>query len=95
MFHATSAMPRAAILTYNGCYASSVTGFADILQIANAHLGQEQAPASALFDWHFVSPQGDPALVSNGLPVSLFPHAVKHILKPEYPPSIMPRIVSP
>lgn len=62
-------MPRAAILTYDGCYASSVAGFADILQIANSHLRLEQAPASALFDWCFVSPSGGPMTASNGLPL--------------------------
>ncbi len=62
-------MPRAAILTFDGCYASSVAGFADILQIANAHLRLAKAPASALFDWRFVSPTGEPAIASNGLPL--------------------------
>lgn len=62
-------MPRAALLTYDGCYASSVAGFADILQIANSHLKLEQAPVSALFDWCFVSPSGEPAIASNGLPL--------------------------
>ncbi|MEQ6306970.1 MAG: GlxA family transcriptional regulator [Pseudomonadales bacterium] len=60
-------MPRAAILTFDGCYASSVAGFADILQIANSHLKLEGAPASALFDWRFVSPSGETAIASNGL----------------------------
>ena len=62
-------MPRAAILTFDGCYASSVAGFADILQIANSHLRLEQAPASALFEWRFVSPSGEAAIASNGLPL--------------------------
>ena len=62
-------MPRAAILAFDGCYASSVAGFADILQIANSHLRLDPAPASALFDWRFVSPSGETAMASNGLPL--------------------------
>lgn len=60
-------MTRAAILTFDGCYASSVGGFADILQIANSHLKLAQAPASAMFEWRFASPTGEPAVASNGL----------------------------
>lgn len=60
-------MPHAAILTLENCYASSVTGFADILQVANSHLRRERAPASAVFDWHFVSLSGEPVKASNGL----------------------------
>ncbi len=70
-------MPTAAILTFDGCYASSVAGFADILQIANSHLRLAQAPKSALFDWRFVSQSGEPAIASNGLPLQtqkLDPH---------------------
>ncbi|QIL79982.1 helix-turn-helix domain-containing protein [Diaphorobacter sp. HDW4A] len=62
-------MPRAAILTFDGCYASSAAGFADILQIANSHLKLKQTPQSTLFDWRFVSPTGEPAIASNGLPL--------------------------
>lgn len=62
-------MPRAAILTYDGCYSSSVGGFADILQIANSHLKLERAPTSDLFDWCFVSQSGEPVIASNGLPL--------------------------
>ena len=39
-------MPRAAILTFDECYASSVGGFADILQIANSHLRRQQGAAT-------------------------------------------------
>lgn len=62
-------MPRAAILTFDGCYASSVAGFADILQIANSHLELERAPQSSFFKWRFVSLSGKPATASNGLPL--------------------------
>jgi transcriptional regulator GlxA family with amidase domain len=60
-------MPRAAILTFDGCYASSVGGFADILQIANSHLRRQDGPGAGLFEWRFVSPSGEPAVASNGL----------------------------
>ena len=60
-------MPHVAILTLDNCYASSVTGFADILQVANSHLRRERAPSSALFDWRFVSLSGEPVRASNGL----------------------------
>ena len=60
-------MPRAAILALDGCYASSLGGFADILQVANAHLKQQQGTSAALFDWRFVSTSGDTVRASNGL----------------------------
>jgi len=60
-------MPRAAILTFDGCYASSVGGFADILQIANSHLRRQDGPGADVFEWRFVSPSGEPAVASNGL----------------------------
>lgn len=60
-------MPRAAILTIDDCYASSVGGFADILQVANAHLRRQQGPEAAQFEWCFVSPSGKPIVASNGL----------------------------
>lgn len=62
-------MPCAAILTFDQCYASSVTGFADILLVANSHLRISQATAPELFEWHFVSLSGDPVIASNGLPL--------------------------
>lgn len=60
-------MPRAAILAFDACYASSACGFADILQVANAHLRYQQAPVTSLFEWHFISEQGGPVTASNGL----------------------------
>lgn len=60
-------MPHAAILAFDDCYASSVGGFADILQIANSHLKRQDGPKASLFDWQFISPSGKPVLTSNGL----------------------------
>ncbi|GAB3628332.1 transcriptional regulator [Pandoraea terrae] len=64
-------MPFAAILALDGCYASSLAGFADVLQVANAHLRKQRAPASAYFEWRFVSLSGKPVVASNGLPIAV------------------------
>jgi transcriptional regulator GlxA family with amidase domain len=66
-------MTRAAILVLDGCYASSAGGFADILQVANAHLKKQQGSTARCFEWKFVSMDGEPAKASNGLTL----HAVK------------------
>lgn len=60
-------MPTAAILAFDDCYASSVAGFADILQIANSYLRRQDGAAAELFEWQFVSPSGGPVVASNGL----------------------------
>jgi len=60
-------MPSAAILAFDDCYASSVGGFADILQIANSHVKRQDGPEAPLFEWQFVSPSGAPVKASNGL----------------------------
>jgi hypothetical protein len=39
-------MPLAGILALNGCYASSLAGFADVLQVATAHLRKQQGDAA-------------------------------------------------
>jgi len=66
-------MPRAAILAYDDCYASSLGGFADILQIANAHLRRQRGDGNAQFEWRFVSPKGEPVMASNGLQLNTEP----------------------
>ncbi|MBS0345842.1 MAG: helix-turn-helix domain-containing protein [Proteobacteria bacterium] len=63
-------MIRAAILAFDECHASSVGGFADILQVANAHLRRRQGAAAEQFEWQFVSISGQPAVASNGLPLA-------------------------
>lgn len=60
-------MVRAAILAFDECYASSVGGFADILQVANSHLRRQQGTAAAQFEWRFVSSSGNAIVASNGL----------------------------
>ncbi|AZC18428.1 GlxA family transcriptional regulator [Pseudomonas sp. CMR5c] len=59
-------MPCAAILTFDGCYASSATGFADILQVANSHLRRQDDGLDS-YTWHFVSRAGGSITTSNGL----------------------------
>ncbi|RQR27569.1 GlxA family transcriptional regulator [Burkholderia sp. Bp9142] len=63
-------MHRAAILAYDDCYASSLGGFADILQIANSHLRRQLGDATSQYEWRFVSPTGQPVRTSNGLEVN-------------------------
>lgn len=60
-------MPHAAILAFDGCYSSSLGGFADILQVANSHLRRQQGASAALFKWRFVSLSGEAITASNGL----------------------------
>lgn len=66
-------MTRVAILTYDGCHASSLAGVADLLQVANAHLRRQQGPAAPVFAWHFVSMHGSVVTASNGLPLQVQP----------------------
>ncbi|MDM0111244.1 helix-turn-helix domain-containing protein [Variovorax sp. J22R133] len=63
-------MPRAAILAFDGCYASSLGGFADVLQVANSHLRRQQGASAALFEWRFASLSGEAIAASNGLLLS-------------------------
>lgn len=60
-------MHRAAILALEGCHASSLGGVADVLQVANAHLRRQQGEGGPRFEWHFVSLDGQPVKLSNGL----------------------------
>lgn len=62
---------RAAILAIEGCYASSLAGFGDVLHVTNAHLSRQQyKKGSAIarpFAWQFVSHKGRPVTACNGL----------------------------
>lgn len=66
-------MHRAAILAFDGCYVSSLGGFADLLQVANSHLRQQQGNAAKLFEWSFVSLTGQAVSTSNGLRLEVKP----------------------
>lgn len=60
-------MPHAALLAIDDCYASSLAGFADILQIANAHLRKRQGSSLQKFEWSFITQSDRPVRASNGL----------------------------
>jgi len=60
-------MPTVAILGFDGCHASSLSGVADVLQAANGHLRKQRGAAAAFYDWHFVSLSGGSIRASNGL----------------------------
>lgn len=66
-------MYRSAILAYDDCYASSLGGFADVMQIANAHLRRQLGASPPQFEWHFLSMTGRPVTTSNGLQVTTQP----------------------
>jgi transcriptional regulator GlxA family with amidase domain len=73
-------MPNVAILAVKGCYLSCAAGFADVLQVANVHLRQQQGSGARRFEWCFVSPGGAPVVTSNGIeiqtrPLDAFPAA--------------------
>ncbi len=65
---------RAAILAIDGCYASSLAGFGDVLHVTNAHLSRQQhktgGAMSRPFSWEFVSHKGKPVTACNGLTVN-------------------------
>lgn len=63
-------MPSAAILAFDGCYASCAAGYADILQVANAHLKRQHGATADPFKWRFVSLGRDSITASNGLALS-------------------------
>jgi transcriptional regulator GlxA family with amidase domain len=62
-------MPQVALLAADGCYISCAAGFADVLQVANVHLREQQGSAGELFDWTFVSARGGRVVTSNGMPI--------------------------
>ena len=68
-------MPRVALITLDGCYASSLTGLMDILQVANAHARKQLGTHLTPFEWQFVSWQGGTVHVSGGLSLSTQPLA--------------------
>jgi transcriptional regulator GlxA family with amidase domain len=66
-------MPTAAILGFDDSYASVIGGFADMLQVANAHMSKQGMPSTGLFEWHFISQNGLPVRASNGLELAMRP----------------------
>ena len=65
---------RAAIVAIDGCYSSSLAGFADVLQAANSHLrryeGTSGSDISRTFEWEFVSLVSQRVTACNGLPIT-------------------------
>ncbi|MBL1307917.1 MAG: helix-turn-helix domain-containing protein [Pseudomonas sp.] len=64
-------MPIVAILGFDDSYASVIGGFADMLQVANAHMSKQGMPSAGLFEWHFLSQNGLPVRTSNGLELAM------------------------
>ncbi|VFB22307.1 GlxA family transcriptional regulator [Pseudomonas fragi] len=64
-------MPIVAILGFDDSYASVIGGFADMLQVANAHMSKQGMPSAGLFEWHFLSQNGQPVRTSNGLELAM------------------------
>jgi len=64
-------MQTVAILGFDDSYASVIGGFADMLQVANAHMSKQGMPESGLFEWHFLSANGLPVRASNGLELTM------------------------
>lgn len=67
-------MPIVAILGFDDSYASVIGGFADMLQVANAHMSKQGMPSAGLFEWHFLSQNGLPVRTSNGLELAMRSH---------------------
>lgn len=66
-------MPTVAILGFDDSYASVIGGFADMLQVANAHMSKQGMAKTGLFEWHFLSSNGLPVRASNGLELAMRP----------------------
>jgi transcriptional regulator GlxA family with amidase domain len=62
-------MPNIAILAVEGCYISCAAGFADVLQVANAHQRHQQGPCCQPFEWSFITADGGPIATSNGVQI--------------------------
>lgn len=60
-------MPHVALLAVDGFYLSCAAGLADVLQVGNVHLRQQQGAAAQPFEWTFVSARGGPVSASNGM----------------------------
>src|SRR4029077_16587402 len=68
----TPAMPKATVLVFDNCNATSVTAFVDVLGIANQLWSARERDAAPLFAWQLCSPDGRAVTTSSGL--KLEPH---------------------
>ena len=64
-------MPKVALLAMDGCYASSLTGFMDLLLIANAHAKKQLGDSVDFFQWTILSIDGKSITASGGLPIAV------------------------
>ncbi len=63
-------MYKVAVVLYEGCYLSSLTGPIDAFQIANAHIKARKGNDLALFSWQTVSMEAGPVETSGGFKLS-------------------------
>lgn len=66
-------MPKIALLTLDGCYASSLFGLVDLCQVANAHLRRQMTDNPSSFQWKFVSLSQKAVAASGGITLSAEP----------------------
>jgi transcriptional regulator GlxA family with amidase domain len=60
-------MRQVALLAVDGCYLSCAAGIADVLQVANVHLREQQGPDCRPFECTFVSASGGTVIATNGM----------------------------
>lgn len=60
-------MRHATILTFDNCYASSITAVTDVFRVANQLWKSENDNAQPLFSWSLASADGKPVTASSGL----------------------------
>jgi len=64
-------MPQIAVAAFESSYVSSLAGFIDTLQMANAHARKQLGEAATQFDWRVVSQDGAPIAGSGQLKISV------------------------
>jgi transcriptional regulator GlxA family with amidase domain len=60
-------MPSVALITIEGCYASSLTGLMDLFRVANAHARKHLGDHVRAIEWRYVSLKGGPIEIGDGL----------------------------
>lgn len=64
-------MPTVAAIAIEGCYASSLTGFIDLLHVANAYTKKQLGNTVEPFEWKILSLTGEDVVSSNGLTIQV------------------------
>jgi len=67
-------MYKVAVVLYEGCYLSSLSGPVDALQIANTHIRAQQGEEAKLFQWQTVSMKPGPVETSGGFSLQADTH---------------------